>query len=86
MNSQDKLLRFVLVFLLLYSMASLALTGGQLRRAQAAGAALSHELEALEAENARMAQRLRDGPGEDEIIELAEFFAASFEILEMNNG
>ena len=71
MDSQDKLLRFVLVFLLLYAMAALASAGGELRQCQAERRALAHRLCTLEAENAAMAQRLSDGISDEELIQLA---------------
>lgn len=71
MDSQYKLLRFVLVFLLLYATAALSAAGGELGALEAEKAGLVQRLSALEAEKAQMAQRLREGLSDEELIQLA---------------
>ena len=71
MDSQDKLLRFVLVFLLLYATAALSAAGRELSALEAEKAGLVQRLSALEAEKAQMAQRLREGLSDEELIQLA---------------
>lgn len=71
MDSQDKLLRFVLVFLLLYSTVALATAGAELRTLEAERAELARMLSAVEAENALMLQRLNRDLSDEELMQLA---------------
>ncbi len=71
MNSQDRLIHFVLISLLLYSAASFCSSGAELRQARSLEQGLISELELLEAENSAMAKKLEAGITEEELIQLA---------------
>ena len=71
MNSEERLIRIVLLSLLLYAAASLASSGYELKRARSLEAELSLELEALQAENLQMQQKLEEELSEEELAQLA---------------
>lgn len=71
MDSQDRLIRIVLVSLLLYAAGSLAAGGFELRRTRALAAELDLRMESLELETQQMKQRLNSKPNEEEITQLA---------------
>ena len=71
MYPRETLMRIVLLSLLLYAIASLAVCSGKLRRLEDTRSALECELSQLAGENAAMAKALEEGLGDEDLIRLA---------------
>ena len=71
MYPRETLMRIVLLSLLLYAIASLAVTAGRLRRLEDTRAALDGRLDQLDGERAELTRALEDGTGDEELLRLA---------------
>ncbi len=71
MYPQHRLIHFVLVVLLLYSLVSFCSNAYELQQARALEDTLGQELRLLEQDNALKKQRLEDGITEQELMQLA---------------
>jgi len=71
MYPQNRLIHFVLIALLLYSLVSFCSGRQELRQARALEDMLRQELRLLEHENAQKSRRLEDGITEQELMQLA---------------